>query len=192
MCAHYTCNKGEAKLRLRDKILVYGAVPHAHIRPTDLGPVIIPEHDSFACLQMRWGWAVPWDKSPLINAKSESVTTLATFKAHLDNRCLLLADGFYEKGVLFRQTGGVAFCLAGLWRAESGVQKYTMLTTTPNETVAKYHNRMPFILKPEQCDLWLGGGWQQVLSAPDHSPLEKFQKQPELFKAGLPLSHPVC
>jgi hypothetical protein len=48
---------------------------------------------------MRWGWAVPWDKSPLINAKSETVTTLATFKPHLDNRFLLLADGFHEKGV---------------------------------------------------------------------------------------------
>jgi putative SOS response-associated peptidase YedK len=102
-------------------------------------------------------------------------------KPHLDNRCLLLADGFYEKGVLFRQPGGQLFCLAGLWREESGVPKYTMLTTTPNESVARYHHRMPFILKPEQFDLWLGDGWQDVLTEPDHAPLEKFQKQPELF-----------
>jgi hypothetical protein len=40
---------------------------------------------------------------------------------------------------------------------------------------------MPFILKPEQCDLWLGEGWQDVLAKPDRAPLEKFQKQPELF-----------
>ena len=95
--------------------------------------------------------------------------------------CVLLADGFFEKGVLFRQTGGQPFCLAGLWREGSGVRKYTMLTTTPNESVAQYHHRMPFILKPEQFDLWLGEGWRQVLSAPDHAPLEKIQKQPELF-----------
>ena len=181
MCSRYSYTKDEAKLRLRDKILVYGAVPRANIRPTDLGPVIVPEHDGFACREMRWGWSVPWDKSPLINAKSETLTTLATFKPHLDNRCLLLADGFYEKGVLFRQPGGWPFCLAGLWRAESGVQKYTMLTTAPNESVAKYHHRMPFILKPEQCGLWLGEGWQDVLTKPDQAPLEKFQKQPELF-----------
>jgi len=56
-----------------------------------------------------------------------------------------------------------------------------MLTTTPNETVAAYHHRMPFILKPEQFDLWLSDRWQEVLAKPDHAPLEKFQKQPELF-----------
>ena len=130
---------------------------------------------------MRWGWGVPWDQSPLINAKSETVSTLDTFKPHLQHRCLLLADGFYEKGVLFRQPGGKAFCLAGLWREESGVEKFTMLTTLPNESVAKHHHRMPFILKPEQYDAWFGVNWQHVLAAPDHAPLEKFQPQPELF-----------
>lgn len=106
MCSRYTYTKDEAKLRLRDLIVVFGAVPRANIRPTDLGPVILPEHDGFACRELRWGWGVPWDKSPLINAKSETLGTLATFRPHLHQRCLLLADGFYEKGVLFRQPGG--------------------------------------------------------------------------------------
>ena len=91
---------------------------------------------------------------------------METLHAHLDNRCLLLADGFYEKGVLFRQPGGQSFCFAGLWREESGVQKYTMLTTTPNESVAKYHHRMPFILKPDQFDLWLG---DELAGSPDRA-----------------------
>ena len=125
--------------------------------------------------------AVPWDKSPLINAKNETITTLKTFQSHLDNRCLLLADGFYEKGVLFRQPGGQMFCLAGLWREEAGLKKYTMLTASPNESVSPYHHRMPFILKPEQYEGWFGDQWQEILNQPDHAPLEKFQKQPELF-----------
>src|ERR1019366_7187233 len=124
MCSRYTYTKDEAKLRLRDKILVFGAVPSANIRPTDLGPVILPEHDGFACREMRWGWSVPWDKGPFINAKSETLTTLNLYDAHLDQRCLLLADGFYEKGVLFRQPNSKLFIIAGLWREESGVQKY--------------------------------------------------------------------
>jgi hypothetical protein len=40
---------------------------------------------------------------------------------------------------------------------------------------------MPFILMPEQFDSWLGDGWQDMLTEPDRAPLEKFQKQPELF-----------
>src|ERR1035441_2335510 len=55
MCSRYTYNKDEAKLKLRDQILVFGFVPRGDIRPTDLGPVIIPEHDGFACRQMSWG-----------------------------------------------------------------------------------------------------------------------------------------
>lgn len=75
MCA-YTYNRNEAKLKLHEKIQVFGAVPRANIRPTDLGPVILPEYEGFACREVRWGWGVPWDKSPFINVKSETVTTL--------------------------------------------------------------------------------------------------------------------
>lgn len=44
MCSRYTYTKDEAKLRLRDLIQVFGVVPRANLRPTDLGPVILPEH----------------------------------------------------------------------------------------------------------------------------------------------------
>ena len=181
MCAHYTYHKNEAKLILRMKLEVFGAVPRASIRPTDLGPVIVPEFESLACREMQWGWSVPWDKKPVINAKSQSVTQLPLFRPHLDQRCLLLADGFYEAGVRFFQPGEPVFCFAGLWREEGDWKKYTMLTTAPTASVARHHNRMPFIVKPELYDAWLGADWQQVLSEPDRAPLETFQKQPGLF-----------
>ncbi len=181
MCANYTYQKNEAKLRLRRKLEVFGAVPRANIRPTDLGPVIVPEFESLACLEIRWGWTVTRDKQPVINARSETITQLPLFRPHLEQRCLLLADGFYEAGVRFFQPGGPVFCFAGLWREEADGKRYTMLTTAPNESVARHHHRMPFIVKPEQYDAWLGGDWQRVLSEPDRAPLEKFEKQPDLF-----------
>lgn len=52
---------------------------------------------------------------------------------------------------------------------------------TADDFAQKHHDRMPFILRPEQYDAWLGKEWQQVLTAPDHAPLEKFEQQPELF-----------
>ena len=36
MCSRYTYNKDEAKLKLRNQILVFGFVPRGDIRPTDL------------------------------------------------------------------------------------------------------------------------------------------------------------
>jgi hypothetical protein len=65
--------------------------------------------------------------------------TLATFRSQLHQRWLL-ADGFYEKGILFRQTGGHVFCLAALWCEESDVINHTMLTMSPNL------HRMPLML----------------------------------------------
>lgn len=181
MCARYTYNKDKAKLRLREKIETFGMVPKADIRPTDLGPVILPEFEGLAGQELRWGWQVPWQKSPLINAKAETLTSLPTFRPHLAQRCLLLADGFYEGGARFFQPGGGVFCFAGLWREEAGGSRYTLLTTAPNGSVAKFHSRMPFILKPGDYDAWLEGDWQRVLTEPDHAPLELFQRQPELF-----------
>jgi putative SOS response-associated peptidase YedK len=203
MCSHYTYNKYEAKLKLRDQILVLGFVPRGDIRPTDLGPVIIPEHEGYACRQMTWGWRVPWDKKPIFNANSETITRLATFQPHLRHRCLILADGFFEKGIHFIQPGERLFAMAGLWadnpqqngnfrsastgeRIKGEVSKpiarsFLMLTTTPNASVSPYHHRMPFILRPEQLGAWLGDDWPSVLEKPDRTELEKIQKQPELF-----------
>lgn len=181
MCTNYNAKKNEARIKARDKELVFGLVPRENIRPTDYGPVVLPEEDSLVCCDMRWGWKVPWDKSPLVNAKGETLTTLATFKPHLENRCLLLADGFYEKGILFCQPGGGVFCFAGLWREEEGKPRYVMLTTVPNETVRLFHHRMPLIVRPENYGTWFSDKWQSVLATPDRAPLDKFQNQPELF-----------
>ena len=94
---------------------------------------------------------------------------------------LILARSFKEGGAQFHHPGWAVFCLAGLWREETSGPRFVMLTTTPNESVAKYHHRMPFLLRSEQYTDWLGEAWLQVLENPDKSPLEKIQKQPELF-----------
>jgi putative SOS response-associated peptidase YedK len=181
MCSRFTVKRNEAAIKLREKILVYGAVPRADVRPTDYAPIIVPENGGYYLTEMRWGWHVPWDKTILINAKSETVTTLKSFKPYLENRCLLPVDGFYEKGVRFTQTGEPIFMIAGLWKKELDRHRFTMLTTTANETVHAYHHRMPFILPSEKSADWLGDDWLNVLATPNKAPLEKIQKQPDLF-----------
>jgi putative SOS response-associated peptidase YedK len=74
MCSRYTIRRDEVRIRLRDKILIYGAVSPSEIRPTDLAPIIVPDDDDFLLVQMRWGWRVPWAKNPHINARSVSLT----------------------------------------------------------------------------------------------------------------------
>ena len=86
-----------------------------------------------------------------------------------------------ELDIRFIQPGEPLFALAGLWQKFDDGEKFTMLTTTPNASVSPYHHRMPFLLQPQQYADWLGDAWLQVLENPDKAPLEKIQKQPELF-----------
>ena len=183
MCTDYEgpkpAQKTEIERKLRQEIT--GFVPRARVRPTDPAPLVVPEEDAYVCREMRWGWQVPWDSGLLVNAKSEALTTLPTFKPHLDRRCLILSRSFKEGRAQFHQPDWALFCLAGLWRDEPGGPRFVMLTTAPNESVAPFHNRMPFILHPDQFADWLRGDSLKVLTSPDKSPLEKFQPQPELF-----------
>ena len=183
MCTDYEGPKPEQKAEIERKLRqeITGFVPRARIRPTDPAPILVPEEDAYVCHEMHWGWDVPWQNGPLVNAKSETLTELPTFKPHLAQRCLILACSFKEGGAQFHRPGQIAFCIAGLWREQADIPRFVMLTTTPNESVATYHNRMPFLLRDDQLDAWLGGDWQSVLAAPDKSPLEKFEPQPRLF-----------
>jgi putative SOS response-associated peptidase YedK len=46
--------------------------------------------------------------------------------------------------------------LYDVWKNGSKeIHSYTIITTTPNEVVGKYHDRMPVILEKENEDTWL-------------------------------------
>jgi len=124
---------------------------------------------------LHWGLVPGWAKErtafgpKLANARAESVAEKASFRdAFRRRRCVLPASGFYEweaRGKarlpwLFRRRDGQPLLLAGLWdswRAPDGgvLESCTVITTEPNELVRPIHDRMPAILAPEQCDLWL-------------------------------------
>ncbi|MGC3961335.1 MAG: SOS response-associated peptidase family protein [Verrucomicrobiota bacterium] len=162
---------------------IFGYEPKAkRIRPTDYAPILVPEESHVRCYDMRWGFYVSWDDKPRYNAKCETVTELRSFKDHTNTRCLIPARSFIEGGPKFYRPSNAIMFLAGLWRdnGEHGLH-YTMLTCAANQTVFPHNERMPFVLRNEQLLEWLRGDWQSVLTTPDHSPLEKFQKQPDLF-----------
>ena len=125
---------------------------------------------------MRWGLVPHWAKDAsvsykMINARAETVSEKPAYKKLLaSKRCLIPADGFYEwttapdgkkVPIRFTLTTGDLFAFAGLWTSwvdkESGelLDSFTIITTTPNELVARTHNRMPVILLVDQETRWL-------------------------------------
>ncbi|RME47353.1 MAG: SOS response-associated peptidase, partial [Caldilineae bacterium] len=122
----------------------------------------------------RWGLIPAWAKDPaigsrMINARAETVAQKPSFKRPLRRqRCLVLADGFYEwqktpQGkipVYIHLEAHRPFAFAGLWDrwvSAEGEALYTctILTTRPNDLLAPIHNRMPVILTPEAVEAWL-------------------------------------
>lgn len=131
---------------------------------------------------LNWGLLPPWAKDNSIrqytlNARIETIGEKPSFRSSIKNRCLIIADGFYEwkwldsKGkqkqkYLITMPDSEIFTFAGLWsewvNKETGeiFKTYTVITKPANELMSEIHNtkkRMPFILTPDFENMWLAG-----------------------------------
>jgi putative SOS response-associated peptidase YedK len=157
--------------------------PRYNIAPTQPVPAIRqhPKEPIRQIALMQWGLIPNWSKSAsiassTINAKSETAATKPAFREPLKfRRCLIPADGFYEskrtgtakQPFCFEINDGELFAFAGLWdgwKNSDGqwIKSCTILTTIPNAVTGTVHDRMPVILRPDDYDLWLDPGMQNV------------------------------
>jgi putative SOS response-associated peptidase YedK len=150
-----------------------GSRSRFNVAPGNEMPIII-HHEKNELVMMKWG-LVPHLVTDIqsaqrpINARAESLSEKPSFTELLtDHRCLVPASGFFEwkkKGnrkipFYFHLPEAPLFAIAGLfdqWADLKGnhLTTYTIITTTPNECVAKIHNRMPAVLLPGYEDRWL-------------------------------------
>ncbi len=156
--------------------------PRYNIAPTqEIATIWNPSEQQTRQFQwMKWGLIPFWSKdvtmgSKLINARVETVTEKPAFrKAFRHQRCLILADGFYEwktegktkQPYYFSLNERSPFAFAGLWdswKSPDGNDKIscTILTTEANESVHPVHHRMPVILAAEVYSDWLNPSLNQ-------------------------------
>jgi putative SOS response-associated peptidase YedK len=142
----------------------YGARPL--IRPGEPVLALRQEHGLSGAALLLWGLLPDWSRDPLqgprpFNARSESVAEKASFRGPWRHRrCLLPADGFWEKGRLIRRRDGAPFWLAGLWERWIGpdgseVESCCVLTTAANALIQPLHDRMPVIVPHGLEEAWL-------------------------------------
>lgn len=128
----------------------------------------------------QWGLIPSWAKDPEIrkntlNARVETLNEKASFKNVRQNRCLILADGFYEwqwldaagkkkQKYLIHLQKNEAFAFGGLYEQwvdqHTGecIHTYTMVTTEAKGLMRDIHNsknRMPIILNNLTESDWL-------------------------------------
>ncbi len=152
---------------------------------------IITNQDPMSIENSVWGMLPAGSKnrntrSYTLNARIETLQRKPSFKHAVNNRCLILADGYYEwKDViiagkkrkvkyLITGTDGLPFLFAGLYVVEfneyDNIQSksFSIVTTNANEVVAKIHSkkRMPVIVKDNDVENWLNCGKFEYFAYP--------------------------
>lgn len=129
------------------------------IKITDMAPIVRSSAGGGKLVNRRWSWPAPGGK-PVYNFRAEG-------RRFDSNRCLILADGFYEftkpedpkqkrqDKWLFTLSGHRWFCIAGIWRESPVGEAFTMLTIEPGEDVAPYHSRQIVPLTRDRWAAWL-------------------------------------
>jgi len=164
------CSRFEQKVRAKEVARRFGLtdtpplVNTAEVRPTDQALVITtvgnPNGNSIIISGlMAWGFEVPWDSNPLINARSETLSTKTTFQDKLEYRCIIPASAYYEwrkddcgkyKNTISVE-GQESFSMAGL----IDNNHFIIITCPSVPDISHIHNRMPVILSGEAEQAWI-------------------------------------
>lgn len=179
MCGRYTlvtADHGQLARRFGAMMPASGGLERFNVAPTeDAVAVVNGKTGEREARLLRWSLVPAYAKDlkgpPMFNCRSETMTTKAPFKQLVPkprNRCLILADGFYEFTAhsdprskrkhkwLFTLQGQPWFAIAGLWRDDAAVgEAFTMLTCPPAPDVAPYHDRSVVVLPPSDWAQWL-------------------------------------
>lgn len=182
MCSRVT-NHQELDVNARefDAEIEPGTVwtPSYNVAPTQRVPVLGLRDGRRVLRTLRWGLVPAWVRDEAgakeiaarsINARSETAAMKPAFRAaFIKRRCAVIVSGWYEwkrEGAVkvphwFHPAGGGLVALAGLWERWKNpatgeeLRTATVLTTAPNATAARVHDRMPVVLRGDALVRWL-------------------------------------
>lgn len=176
MCGRYslvaTVDKIEKQLGIKLKSTI-PLVNNYNIAPVQHGAIITNDAPN-QVQSFRWGLVPHWAKASnksgaLINARSEGIDQKPSFRTPIrKQRCLVLADSFYE----WKKSGGQKYpyrimlksenimAMAGVWEEwrmnNEYLQTFSIITAAANAEVSSLHSRMPIIFTTKNArDKWL-------------------------------------
>lgn len=148
--------------------------PRYNIAPTQQIVTISVSHEGRIGEWRRWGLIPAWAKDPgkgppLINARSETIFQLPSFRTAIrKRRCLVPMSGFYEWTAAGKQrkpwhiqsVSGEPLALAGIFEESPPgspvpTDSCSIVTTSANAEMARLHDRMPVIVPRALWDVWL-------------------------------------
>lgn len=115
-----------------------------------------------AARQMQWGVPGFQGRGLLINARAEAILEKKTFRdSVLHRRCVIPARHFYEwsknkeKYTFQSRNQEAILFMAGCYRIYNGQNRFVILTTQANASVAPVHERMPLLLERQELEDWI-------------------------------------
>ena len=134
------------------------------IHPGDTAPVITAAGDqggSLRACRQKWGYPGPGGKGLVFNARSESVIEKRMFRDSVSQRrAAVPVSWFYEwnknkEKFTFTKEGSRILFLAGFYGRYEDGDRFVILTTQANASMAPVHSRMPLVLEREQVREWI-------------------------------------
>ena len=175
MCCQYVCTGETIKAAFYDFDLDPKDYLQGHkelVGPQDRAVVISASEGEASARELLWGF--PVKDSLVINARSESAIVKPMFsESLLSRRCLIPASSFYEwdnyrNKVSFTVPELTFFFLAGIWWLYPDSERFVVLTTAANESMAPVHDRMPVLIDRSDAKRWLfdNEGYKELMNAP--------------------------
>lgn len=168
MCGQFTVDIEENDSIYRIITEAREAYPHEAvrtgiIRPSNTVAVIAKTEGKTCPVPMSWGLPKWTGKGLIINARSETVVEKPMFKKSFETmRCVIPSTGFYEWThdeqkikYRFRLPGETLLYMAGIYSVVEGAQRFVVITTAANESIADVHDRMPVVLLPDEAKAWM-------------------------------------
>ncbi|MGY6649493.1 SOS response-associated peptidase [Wenyingzhuangia sp. IMCC45574] len=148
-------NRFEAEIEDLDNFLT-----SEHINAFNFPKTPVITNENVEIIQnISWGlipnWSNDWNRTYTLNARIETLEEKPSFKGILENRCIIITNGFYEwKDIGLKKKvkyeigfNNELFGFAGLWDLKDGIKTYTIITTEAKGIMREIHNtklRMPY------------------------------------------------
>lgn len=162
----------ELKKRFSIKHVSGDLQPRYNVAPGQMMPIIGME-DSEQMTFAKWGLIPRWANDEkigykMINSRAETIFEKPSFRDAIHTqRCLVLADGFYEwdkKGdkkipyyITLKNKEPFAFAgISAQWHDNTHfIHSFSIITTEANDLIGTIHDRMPVILEKNEEKQWL-------------------------------------
>ena len=133
------------------------------IHPTENAPIISYQQGGMILEDKKWGFPGFDSGKVIFNARTESVLEKKMFRESVLRRRLVIpAAGFYEwnrkkEKVTFTsaEKGQPILYMAGFYNKYGNEDRFVILTTGANDSMADVHERMPLLLKHQDLEEWL-------------------------------------